>query len=124
MAKISEKKLLKLWMDAWETTDKTNPLGIQVEAELNKNKISTWDIRTRLGIIKSKKIETITDDEESLVEFYNRANHLREMILNDRVSRNIQGQMFLLKTQFGYTETQKIETSGTQSVVLDFGSDE
>lgn len=101
-----------------------NPLGMQVETTLMKNDMSTYDVRVQLGIIKSKKANDLTRYEIEFLDFWNKTNHIREQILNDRVSTNIAGQIFLLKTQYGYAETQKIETSGNTSVILDFGSDE
>ena len=123
MAK-NNKKLLQVWKEAWETSNMANPLGIQVETTLMKNDMSTYDVRVQLGIIKSKKADELSKYEIEFLDFWNRTNHIREMILNDRVSQNIVGQIFLLKTQYGYAETQKIETSGNTNVVLDFGSDE
>lgn len=124
MAKTNIKKLLKVWKTAWNNSNKANPLGMQVETEFINNGMSSYDVRVQLGIIKSKKADELDKDEIEFLEFWNKTNHIREMILNDRVSQNIAGQIFLLKTQYGYTETQKIETTGNQNVVLDFGSDE
>ena len=123
MAK-NNKKLLQVWKEAWENSSMANPLGMQVETTLMKNDMSTYDVRVQLGIIKSKKADELSKYEIEFLDFWNRTNHIREMILNDRVSQNIVGQIFLLKTQYGYAETQKIETSGNTNVVLDFGSDE
>ena len=123
MAK-NNKKLLQVWKEAWENSNMANPLGMQVETTLMKNDMSTYDVRVQLGIIKSKKANDLTKYEIEFLDFWNKTNHIREQILNDRVSTNIAGQIFLLKTQYGYAETQKIETSGSQNVVLDFGSDE
>ena len=121
MTKLSHKKLLKHWIDAWDKSDKSNPFGMQVEMELNKNKLSTFDIRTELALIKTKKIDLINEDERALLDFFGKSNHIREMILQDSVGRNTIGQIFLLKSQFGYTEKQVVETTGSQNVVLDFG---
>lgn len=118
------KKLLKVWKTAWNNSNMANPLGMQVETEFINNGMSSYDVRVQLGILKSKKADDLDKDEIEFLDFWNRTNHIREMILNDRVSQNIAGQIFLLKTQYGYTETQKIETTGNQNVVLDFGSDE
>ena len=118
------KKLLKVWKTAWNNSNMANPLGMQVETEFIKNGMSSYDVRVQLGILKSKKADDLDKDEIEFLEFWNKTNHIREMILNDRVSQNIAGQIFLLKTQYGYAETQKIETTGNQNVVLDFGSDE
>lgn len=123
MAK-NNKKLLQVWKEAWENSNMANPLGMQVETTLMKNDMSTYDVRVQLGVIKSKKANDLTKYEIEFLDFWNKTNHIREQILNDRVSTNIAGQIFLLKTQYGYTETQKIETTGNQNVVLDFGSDE
>lgn len=123
MAKTN-KKLLQVWKEAWENSNMANPLGMQVETTLMKNDMSTYDVRVQLGIIKSKKANDLTRYEIEFLDFWNKTNHIREQILNDRVSTNIAGQIFLLKTQYGYAETQKIETSGNTSVILDFGSDE
>lgn len=124
MAKTNIKKLLKVWKTAWNNSNMANPLGMQVETEFINNGMSSYDVRVQLGIIKSKKADELDKDEIEFLEFWNKTNHIREMILNDRVSQNIAGQIFLLKTQYGYAETQKIETTGNQNVVLDFGSDE
>lgn len=118
------KKLLKVWKTAWNNSNMANPLGMQVETEFINHGMSSYDVRVQLGILKSKKADDLDKDEIEFLDFWNRTNHIREMILNDRVSQNIAGQIFLLKTQYGYTETQKIETTGNQNVVLDFGSDE
>lgn len=123
MAK-NNKKLLQVWKEAWENSNMANPLGMQVETTLMKNDMSTYDVRVQLGVIRSKKANDLTKYEIEFLDFWNKTNHIREMILNDRVSQNIAGQIFLLKTQYGYAETQKIETSGNTNVVLDFGSDE
>ena len=123
MAK-NNKKLLQVWKEAWENSSMANPLGMQVETNLMKNDMSTYDVRVQLGIIKSKKANDLTKYEIEFLDFWNKSNHIREQILNDRVSTNIAGQIFLLKTQYGYAETQKIETTGNQNVILDFGSDE
>lgn len=123
MAK-NNKKLLQVWKEAWENSSMANPLGMQVETNLMKNDMSTYDVRVQLGIIKSKKADELSKYEIEFLDFWNKSNHIREQILNDRVSTNIAGQIFLLKTQYGYAETQKIETSGNTNVVLDFGSDE
>lgn len=123
MAK-NNKKLLQVWKEAWENSNMANPLGMQVETTLMKNDMSTYDIRVQLGVIKSKKANDLTKYEIEFLDFWNKTNHIREQILNDRVSTNIAGQIFLLKTQYGYAETQKIETTGNTNVVLDFGSDE
>ena len=123
MAK-NNKKLLQVWKEAWENSNMANPLGMQVETTLMKNDMSTYDVRVQLGIIKSKKANDLSKYEIEFLDFWNKTTHIREQILNDRVSTNIAGQIFLLKTQYGYAETQKIETSGSQNVVLDFGSDE
>lgn len=123
MAK-NNKKLLQVWKEAWENSNMANPLGMQVETTLMKNDMSTYDVRVQLGIIKSKKADELSKYEIEFLDFWNKTNHIREQILNDRVSTNIAGQIFLLKTQYGYAETQKIETSGNTSVILDFGSDE
>lgn len=121
MAKKTQKQILKLWIDAWEKSDRSNPFGMQVEMEINKSGISTFDVRNELALIKMKPIEFITDDDRKLLDFFGKANHIREMILQDSVGRNVKGQIFLLQSQFGYTTTQRVETSGSQSVVLDFG---
>ena len=123
MAKTN-KKLLQVWKEAWENSNKANPLGMQVETTLIKNDMSTYDVMVQLGVIRSKKANDLTKYEIEFLDFWNKTNHIREMILNDRVSQNIAGQIFLLKTKYGYAETQKIETTGNQSVILDFGSDE
>lgn len=123
MAK-NNKKLLQVWKEAWENSNMANPLGMQVETTLMKNDMSTYDVRVQLGVIRSKKANDLSKYEIEFLDFWNKTNHIREQILNDRVSTNIAGQIFLLKTQYGYAETQKIETSGSQNVVLDFGSDE
>lgn len=123
MAKKTQKQILKLWIDAWEKSDRSNPFGMQVEMEINKSGISTFDVRNELALIKMKPIEFITDDDRKLLDFFGKANHIREMILQDSVGRNVKGQIFLLQSQFGYTTTQRVETSGSQSVVLDFGGD-
>ena len=123
MAK-NNKKLLQVWKEAWENSNMANPLGMQVETTLMKNDMSTYDVRVQLGVIRSKKANDLTKYEIEFIDFWNKTNHIREQILNDRVSTNIAGQIFLLKTQYGYTETQKIETTGNQNVILDFGSDE
>jgi hypothetical protein len=123
MAK-NNKKLLQVWKEAWENSNMANPLGMQVETTLMKNDMSTYDVRVQLGLIRSKKANDLSKYEIEFLDFWNKTTHIREQILNDRVSTNIAGQIFLLKTQYGYTETQKIETSGSQNVVLDFGSDE
>ena len=123
MAKTT-KKLLQVWKEAWENSNMANPLGMQVETTLMKNDMSTYDVMVQLGVIRSKKANDLTKYEIEFLDFWNKTNHIREMILNDRVSQNIAGQIFLLKTQYGYTETQKIETTGNQNVILDFGSDE
>lgn len=120
---VKAKKLLQVWKSAWENSNRSNPLGMQVETELDTNGFSTWDIRSLLGQIKSKKYDELDKDEVQLLDFWHKTNHIREMILNDRVSTNIAGQIFLLKTQYGYAETQKIETSGNQNVILDFGGE-
>lgn len=120
---VKTKKLLQVWKCAWENSNRANPLGMQVETELERNGFSTWDIKSTLGVIKSKKIEYLDKDEIAMLEFWHKTNHIREMILNDRVSQNIAGQIFLLKTQYGYAETQKIETTGNQNVILDFGAE-
>lgn len=122
MAK-NNKKLLQVWKEAWENSNMANPLGMQVETTLMKNDMSTYDIRVQLGVIKSKKADELSKYEIEFLDFWNKTNHIREMILNDRVSQNIAGQIFLLKTQYGYTETQKIETTGNQNVILDFGAE-
>ncbi len=123
MAK-NNKKLLQVWKEAWENSNMANPLGMQVETTMMKNDMSTYDVRVQLGVIRSKKANDLTKYEIEFIDFWNKTNHIREQILNDRVSSNIAGQIFLLKTQYGYAETQKIETSGNTNVVLDFGSDE
>lgn len=123
MAK-NNKKLLQVWKEAWENSNMANPLGMQVETTLMKNDMSTYDVRVQLGVIKSKKADELSKYEIEFLDFWNKSNHIREQILNDRVSTNIAGQIFLLKTQYGYAETQKIETTGNTNVVLDFGSDE
>lgn len=123
MAK-NNKKLLQVWKEAWENSNWANPLGMQVETTMIKNDMSTYDVMVQLGVIRSKKANDLTKYEIEFLDFWNKTNHIREQILNDRVSTNIAGQIFLLKTKYGYAETQKIETSGSQNVVLDFGSDE
>lgn len=141
MKKLNAKKILKLWKKAWEVdevslpdgtkvtySNKLNPLGSAVEALLTKEKVSVWDIRTMLGAIsakQSKKGSRLSKDEIALLNFHHRTLYVREQSLTELAALSPAGQIFLLKTQFGYVETQKVEqnNSGKQTVVLEFGQD-
>ena len=141
MKKLNAKKILKLWKKAWEVdevslpdgtkvtySNKLNPLGSAVEALLTKEKVSVWDIRTMLGAISAKqgkKGSRLNKDEIALLNFHHRTLYVREQILTELAALSPAGQIFLLKTQFGYVETQKVEqnNSGKQTVVLEFGQD-
>lgn len=141
MKKLNAKKILKLWKKAWEVdevslpdgtkvtySNKLNPLGSAVEALLTKEKVSVWDIRTMLGAISAKqgkKGSRLNKDEIALLNFHHRTLYVREQSLTELAALSPAGQIFLLKTQFGYVETQKVEqnNSGKQTVVLEFGQD-
>lgn len=118
------KQLLKAWQDAYDKSDKSNPLSLFIDAELNQSGMSTYDIHVALKDIRGTATYDLTKDQKELLFFYNRTNFIREQFLVDRVSSNPKGQIFILQTQYGYTPTTKVETSGTSSVVMEFGTDE
>lgn len=124
MARHTPAKLLQAWKDAYEKSDKSNPLSLFIESELNTLGMSTYDIQQALNDIKGTAASDLTKAQKDLVYFYNRANHLREQFLVDRVSSNPKGQIFLLQTKHGYTPAQKIETDGKTNVVIEFGCDD
>ena len=124
MARHTPARLLQAWKDAYEKSDKSNPLSLFIESELNTLGMSTYDIQQALNDIKGTATSDLTKAQKELVYFFNRTNHLREQFLVDRVSNNPKGQIFLLQAKYGYTPTQKIETDGKTNVVIEFGCDD
>lgn len=122
--KHTPKQLLTAWKNAYDKSDKSNPLSLFIESELNLQGMSTYDIQLALNDIKGTATSDLTKEQKELVFFFNRTNHLREQFLVDRVSTNVKGQMFLLQSKFGYTPSQKIETDGKTNVVIEFGCDD
>lgn len=120
MAKPTIKKMLSLWESAWSQSDKSSPYSGFIESELNKSNISTYDIKTQIGLIRMKK--EFEQDEIKLLDFYSRCLHMKEQILNDRVSQTTAGQIFLLKATCGYKDqNMDINITKTEAVV-EFGS--
>lgn len=122
--KHTPRQLLIAWKNAYDKSDKSNPLSLFIESELNTQGMSTYDVQLALNDIKGTATSDLTKDQKELVFFFNRTNHLREQFLVDRVSNNPKGQIFLLQTRHGYTPSQKIETDGKTNVVIEFGSDD
>ena len=124
MARHTPAKLLQAWKDAYEKSDKSNPLSLFIESELNTQGMSTYDIQLALNDIKGTATSDLTKDQKELVFFFNRTNHLQQQFLVDRVSTNSKGQIFLLQTKHGFTPSQKIESDGKTNVVIEFGNDD
>ena len=74
MAKTN-KKLLQVWKEAWENSNKANPLGMQVETTLIKNDMSTYDVMVQLGVIRSKKANDLTKYEIEFLDFLKSKNY-------------------------------------------------
>jgi hypothetical protein len=117
------KKLLGCWRTAWSATDGTAPYGMAIERALMADRISIYDIKISLGMILAKKPEDCDKDELALVEFADKVRYIREQALAERVVSNVAGQIFMLKSQFGYRDQAVDLHVKPIEMVTEFGTD-
>jgi hypothetical protein len=122
-AKAPVKKMLSCWKAAWEATDGTAPYGMAIEKLLNKSDMSIYDIKTEIGIILAKSKEEVTKDDLELVAYSERLRYLREQALAEKVALGPAGQIFLLKSQYGYKDQAVDITLKPVSLVPEFGAE-
>lgn len=92
------------WKAAWMATDRRNPYSIAVDNALAAagKPFTTYDLKLALALILSKK--TKSQWEMALYKLHGYMVHTREQMLSDSASATPAGQIFLLKTRFGYSE--------------------
>lgn len=115
--------MLSKYKQAWEATNRSNPFGLDVDRQLAdlKAKFTTYDVKVKIGVLRSKK--KLTPAENKFADFVRYTHHCREQSLVDAAAKSVPGQIFLLRTQCGYKDGFEHSVTERVETVVTYGQD-
>ena len=115
MAKIGPRRyvptseMVELWRKAYDEVESTsNPYSVRFDKYLKPHGFGVHDIKTRIGIIRSKRDKDRTQDEADLLALDEELKFMSEQGLFDKCTETTQGSIFLLESKFGYKKGQDL----------------
>lgn len=96
------------WRKAYEEVGGTNPYSVRIDAVLRPNGYGIHDVKTRIGIIRSKRDKERTQDEADLLLLDDEMRFMSEQGLFDKCTESTNGAIFLLESKYGYRKGQDL----------------
>lgn len=113
----SDEALQKVWEQAWLESNGTNPYSVSIDKKLREKGLSIHDIKTRLGVIESKRQRERYDSEQALLDFDGQLRFMAEQALRDRCAESTNGAIFLLESKYGYRKGQDINITANPDAI-------
>lgn len=96
------------WRKAWEEVGGTNPYSVRMDRYLREFGYGVHDIKTRIGLIRSKRDRDRTQDDADLLMLDDELRFMSEQGLFDKCTESTNGAIFLLESKYGYRKGQDV----------------
>ena len=114
---FSDMQMMKLWGEAWDASPCTNPYSVKIDRALREKGLSIHDVKTRVGIIRGKKVGDRLDTEQRFLDFADSLIFLAEQSMVDKCTETTQGAIFLLESKYGYRKGTDLNITANADVV-------
>jgi len=105
-------EMVELWRSAYENVESSsNPYSVRMDKYLKPHGFGVHDIKTRLGLIRSKRDKERTQDEIDLLNLDEELKFISEQGLYDKCTETTQGSIFLLESKFGYRKNADVNVN-------------
>lgn len=105
---VPTSEMVSDWRAAWNNLDGTNPYSVRMDRELRPKGYGVHDIKTRIGLIRSKRDRDRTQDENDLLMLDDELRFMSEQGLFDKCTETTNGAIFLLESKYGYRKGQDL----------------
>lgn len=105
---VSTSEMCEDWRAAYVEVGGTNPYSMRIDALLRPKGYGVHDVKTRIGLIRSKRDRDRTEDEASLLVLDDEMRFMSEQGLFDKCSETTNGAIFLLESKYGYRKGQDL----------------
>ncbi len=96
------------WRKAYEEVGGANPYSVKIDAVLRPKGYGIHDVKTRIGLIRSKRDRDRTQDEADLLLLDDEMRFMSEQGLFDKCTESTNGAIFLLESKYGYRKGQDL----------------
>ena len=96
------------WRKAYEEVGGANPYSVRIDAVLRPKGYGIHDVKTRIGLIMSRRDKDRTQDEADLLLLDDEMRFMSEQGLFDKCTESTNGAIFLLESKYGYRKGQDL----------------
>lgn len=114
---FGDMQMMKLWREAWDASPCTNPYSVKIDRMLREKGLSIHDVKTRVGIIRGKRVGDRLDSEQAFLDFADSLVFLAEQSMVDKCTETTQGAIFLLESKYGYRKGTDLNITANADVV-------
>lgn len=105
---VPTSEMVKSWRKAWDEAGVSNPYSMRLDRILRVDGFGIHDIKTRIGLIRSKRDRDRTQDEADLLSLDDELRFMSEQGLFDKCTESTNGAIFLLESKYGYRKGQDL----------------
>jgi len=105
---VPTSEMVKSWRSAWDEVGGSNPYSVRIDRILRGSGFGIHDVKTRIGLIRSKRDRERTQDEADLLSLDDELRFMGEQGLFDKCTESTNGAIFLLESKYGYRKGQDL----------------
>ena len=91
--------------------------SVKIDRMLREKGLSIHDVKTRVGIIRGKRVGDRLDSEQAFLDFADSLVFLAEQSMVDKCTETTQGAIFLLESKYGYRKGTDLNITANADVV-------